>query len=254
MVEASFRPYASHRPLFGEAAPRVVTVDDNDVFRELLTTELEIQGFEITAFSDAEALLEVEDVAASADAIVLDWQLPGLSGFELFAELRRRGIATPVIFLTGNPLVANEMRAFNAGAADFIDKTRGFDILVHRLKLVANTPANVRAQRRLQVHGRLLLNPVESRAAWDGADIHLTLSEYRVVEFLVAISPKSATYREIYDRIRSPGFAGGGETTYRTNVRSAIRRIRAKFAASDAGFAQIGNAEGLGYAWKEGVT
>lgn len=254
MVEASFRPYASHRPLSGEATARVVTVDDNDIFRELLTTELEIQGFEIAAFSNAEALLEVEDVASSADAIVLDWQLPGLSGFELFTELRRRGIATPVIFLTGNPLVANEMRAFGAGAADFIDKTRGFDILFHRLKLVANSPTNVRAQRRLQSHGRLLLNPVESRAAWDGADIHLTLSEYRVVEFLVAISPKSATYREIYDRIRSPGFAGGGEQTYRTNVRSAIRRIRAKFAACDAGFAQIGNAEGLGYAWKESLA
>lgn len=251
MTGAALRPRAVHRTAEGEALPRIVAVDDDDVFRELLTTELELQGFEVRAFADAEALLEVDDATTAADAIVLDWQLPGLSGFELLTELRHRGIATPVIFLTGNPLVANEMRAFNAGAADFIDKTRGFDILVHRLRLVAVTPASIRAQRRLQVHGRLLLNPVEGRAAWDGADIRLTLSEYRVLEFLVATSPESATYREIYNRMRSPGFVRGSERTCRTNVRSAIRRIRAKFAAYDPGFAQIGNAEGLGYTWKD---
>src|SRR5262249_19002581 len=151
-----------------------------------------------------ESLLGSVQVVASADALVIDWKLPGLSGFELFSELRERGIETPVIFLTGHALIENERRALLAGALDFIDKTRGFDILVRRLNLVAKAPPSVRVQRRLQRYGRLMLNPVEDRAVWDDTDLGLTLSEYRVVELLASKSPGHAAYREIHDRIRSP--------------------------------------------------
>jgi two-component system response regulator ChvI len=237
----------------GEASePHIVAVEDDALFRELLATELSVNGFSVLVFPDAESLLEASDAAPAADALVLDWKLPGRSGFELFSELRQRGVETPVIFLTGHPLVDNEKRAFLAGAVDFIDKTRGFDILIRRLQLVANAQPSVRVQRRLQRHGRLMLNPVEGRAVWDDVDLHLTLSEYRVVELLAAKSPDHATYREIHDQIRSPVPARPGtrQDEYRLKVRSAIRRIRRKFLAHDAGFSQISNQGGLGYVWR----
>lgn len=238
----------------GDASePHIVAVEDDALFRELLATELSIHGFSVLVFPDAESLLEASEAVPSADALVLDWQLPGRSGFELFAELRQRGVETPVIFLTGHPLVDNEKRAFVAGAVDFIDKTRGFDILIRRLHLVAKAQPSVRVQRRLQRHGRLLLNPVEGRAVWDDVDLHLTLSEYRVVELLAGKSPGHATYREIHDQIRSPNPArpGSGSDDTRLKVRSAIRRIRRKFLACDPAFSQISNHEALGYVWKE---
>jgi two-component system response regulator ChvI len=233
--------------------PHVVAVEDDAQFRELLATELSIHGFNVQVFPDAEALLASVDVAASADALVIDWKLPGLSGFELFSELRHRGVETPVIFLTGYALVENERRALLAGALDFIDKTRGFDILVRRLNLVANAPPSVRVQRRLQRYGRLVLNPVEDRALWDDTDLGLTLGEYRVVELLAAKSPEHATYQEIHDRIRSPSPARAHATAseQRRNVRSTIRRVRMKFRACDPSFSQIRNFEALGYVWVE---
>jgi two-component system response regulator ChvI len=232
------------------SGPRIVLVEDDTLFRELAETELGIQGFGVLAFSDAESLLAAGDVASSADAIVIDWQLPGLSGFELFAELQRRGIDNPVIFLTAYPLLENERRAFLAGAADFIDKTRGFGILVRRLNLVANAAPNARVQRRLERHGRLLLNPVEGRAFWDDVDVALTLGEYRIVELLARRSPAPATYREIHEQIRHQ--AGAVATAYecRLNARAAIRRIRVKFVVCDPAFGQIANYQALGYIWK----
>ena len=230
--------------------PRVVLVEDDTLFRELVETELTIQGFAVLAFADAESLLAAEDVAASADAIVLDWQLPGLSGAELFAELQRRGIDNPVIFLTAYPLVENERRAFLAGAADFIDKTRGFDVLVRRLNLIVNAAPGARVQRRLERRGRLLLNPVEGRAFWDDVDVALTLGEYRIVELLARRSPAHATYREIHEQIRHQTGAAATEDECRLNARAAVRRIRVKFAACDPAFSQIENYQALGYLWR----
>jgi two-component system response regulator ChvI len=230
--------------------PRIVLVEDDTLFRELVETELSIQGFAVLAFSDAESLLAAGDVASSADAIVLDWQLPGLSGAELFAELQRRGIDNPVIFLTAYPLVENERRAFLAGAADFIDKTRGFDVLVRRLNLIVNAAPGARVQRRLERRGRLLLNPVEGRAFWDDVDVALTLGEYRIVELLARRSPAHATYREIHEQIRHQTGAAATEDECRLNARAAVRRIRVKFGACDPAFSQIENYQALGYLWR----
>jgi two-component system response regulator ChvI len=60
------------------------------------------------------------------------------------------------------------------------------------------------------------------------------------------------TYQAIYDRLRYKGFiAGSGGLGYRTNVRSAIKRIRNKFRACDLGFDDIENYAGFGYCWRE---
>jgi two-component system response regulator ChvI len=244
---------ASFRQIAGGIGgqPRIVLIEDDTMFRELVETELSVQGFGVVAFADAESVLAAGDVASSADAIVLDWQLPGLSGFELFSELRRRGIDNPVIFLTAYPLVENERRAFLAGASDFIDKTRGFDVLVRRLKLVVNATSGVRVQRHLERRGRLLLNPVEGRALWDDVDLGLTLGEYRVVELLARRSPEFVGYREIHEQIRHQATTAT-EDEWRLNARAAVRRIRVKFAACDPAFRQIENHKSLGYVWKTG--
>ena len=226
---------ASQTPvqLAGGTGARPVSSWSNDtLFRNWLRRSCH-QELCRAGFSDAESLLAAEDVVSSADAIVLDWQLPGLSGVELFAELQRRGIDNPVIFLTAYPLVENERRALLAGAADFIDKTRGFDVLVRRLNLVVNAAPGMRAQRRLERRGRLLLNPVEGRAFWDDVDVALTLGEYRVVELLARRSPAPATYREIHEQIRHQAAAAATADECRLNARSAVRRIRLKFVACD---------------------
>jgi two-component system response regulator ChvI len=233
-------------------AIQVVAVEDDALFRELIANELAAQGFAVSIYPDAESLLEVPEVAAAADAIVLNWQLPGLSGTELLGELRRRGIDRPVVFLTGRPLVANELRAFAAGALDYIDKARGFGILARRLRIITNDAPGERAQRRLQRYGKLVLNPVESRATWDDADARLTLGEFSLVQLLVERSPRYVTHREIYDHIRYPGFiSGSSEQGYRVNVRSAVRRIRAKFCSCDRLFSSIETHRTLGYRWRD---
>jgi two-component system, OmpR family, response regulator ChvI len=229
---------------------RVITVEDDDDFREILTLELEDSGFEVGAFPDAPSALQSISTVAAADVILLDWSLPGTSGIELLSQLRSLGVDQPAVFLTGRALTDNEMVALDHGAADFIDKSRGLDVLIRRLRLITEAkPTQARQEDRL-VRGRLEAKLGRGRIFWDGRDVGLTFVEFRIVHLLASNAGRHVTYREIYDCMRSPGFiAGTGENGYRMNVRSAIKRIREKFRNCDPNFAEIENDAGIGYAW-----
>jgi two-component system response regulator ChvI len=124
----------------GEAdSIRVLVVEDDENYREIVSSELEWHGFAVRSFADGDALLDSLDAAGDADVIVLDWRLPTISGIDLLPRLRQLGVNLPVVFLTSHPQAANEQLAFERGALDFVDKTRGVEVLAERLKLVAKS-------------------------------------------------------------------------------------------------------------------
>ena len=231
---------------------RVAFVEDDDDYREAVSNELGDHGFDVTTFSDGNALLAAFGDGADAEIIVLDWSLPTMSGIDLLPRLRRMGIALPVVFLTGRSQPAYEQLAFDRGALDFVDKARGVPILAHRLRLIADSvkkPSEPDLVDNFHC-GRLMLKPRVSRAFWDDADIHLTLTEFKIVHLLASNVGSYVTYRAVYDCMHYVGFiAGSGENGYRTNVRSCIKRIRNKFRAVDPTFAEIDNYQSFGYRW-----
>jgi two-component system response regulator ChvI len=242
-------------PAAEELPVRIVAVDDDESYRDLLSNELAERGFSTTVFPDGRSLLTSLDVATAADIIVLDWSLPPPSGPDLLLHLKRLGINIPVVFLTGRPLIANETFALARGALDFVDKSRGLEVLVHRLRLVAHAKQpdlQRRTVKNLEC-GKLILQPHVSRALWAGVDLDLTLGEFKIVHLLACNRGQHVTYREIYDCLHYRGFiAGSGENGYRTNVRSAIKRIRGKFRECDPAFAEIENFTAVGYVWGRG--
>jgi two-component system, OmpR family, response regulator ChvI len=231
---------------------RILFVEDDDLCREAIAAELSEHGFVVQSFADGAALLASLEASATAEVIILDWSLPQTSGIDLLPELRRRGIDVPVVFLTGRSLTTYESLAFERGAIDFIDKTRGVEILVRRLKLAvkAARPAAEPLSDKRMVCGKLVLRTSVSRAYWNEVDVGLTVGEYNIVHLLASNVGNYATYRAIYDRLHYEGFnAGNGANGYRMNVRSAIKRIRAKFCACDPTFDEIENYAGVGYRW-----
>jgi two-component system, OmpR family, response regulator ChvI len=154
---------------------RVLLVEDDEDYREIVGSELSWHGFAVRSFADGDSLLGSLDSAAEADIIILDWRLPNISGIDLLPRLRERGVNLPVVFLTSHPQPAYEKLAFERGALDFIDKTRGVEILARRLRLVseAGKPAdNPKADKPI-VCGKLLLKPTVSRAYWKEVDVGL---------------------------------------------------------------------------------
>src|SRR6266851_3704817 len=159
----AFRPETSTDV---ERKIRVAFVEDDDDYREAVSSELADHGFDVTTFSDGAGLLASFAEGAEAEIIVLDWSLPS------------NGVALPVVFLTGRSQPAYEQLAFDRGALDFVDKARGVPILAHRLRLIADSvkkPSEPELVDNFHC-GRLMLKPRISRAFWDDADIHLNLN------------------------------------------------------------------------------
>lgn len=256
--DASVSPAYAPVPGHDDAAARgdgirVVLVDDDDDYREAMGAELSDLGFEVFSFGDGAAMFEYFGGGASSDVILLDWRMPGVSGLDLLGQARRRGIMVPVVFLTGMLAASYENAALDRGAVDFVNKSRGANILAKRLNLIVKSgkrPPEQQQEEQIEC-GALQIRPQISRAYWRGTDINLTVVEFNIVHLLVRNVGEYMTYRAIYDCVHHAGFiAGAGEDGYRTNVRSIIKRIRNKFRAIDADFGEIENFLAFGYRWR----
>ena len=121
-------------------------VDDDESLRSSLLRLLEAAGHEAQGFgSTGEFLLR-----SSPDrpgCVLLDVRLPGPSGLDLQAALPDKGIALPVVFMTGHPDVASSVRAMKAGAIDFLEKPIERQALFDALQRALARDARQRAER-----------------------------------------------------------------------------------------------------------
>ncbi len=249
-------------------------VDDDAMFLWVLANNLEEAGYEVLGFDDPHRALDAVRQGIRPDCCVLDWRMPGIDGLALFRQLREQGVPAPVVFLTSHGQSIFEEAALDAGAADFVDKTRGPAIIRQRLSLaltrsaaqtdapegVFNGASNGLAagspdspdKPELRV-GELSLALASKRATWRGGAVPLSRNEFDVVMLLAEKAGHDVGYRQIYDVVRGHGFAAGqGEDGYRANVRAMVKRIRRKFMQLDPEFAALHNYAGFGYRWYQG--
>lgn len=109
--------------------PAVFIVDDDDAVRRGLTALLGAKGYAVQAFGSAEAFLEALPPHPSG-CLLADIRMPHMSGLELQRELNRRGIALPVIVITGHGDVPVAVAALKAGAVDFLEKPFDSDAIL----------------------------------------------------------------------------------------------------------------------------
>jgi len=239
------------------ASKRVVLVDDDDLFRESLGLNLAEEGYDVVDFESGETAIDFFEKGQDADALLLDWRMPGIDGLGVLRHLREGRVDTPVIFLTVLSDEIYEEAALKWGAVDFIDKSRKLSIILQRLKLITEGPKAFGSfdepavpADRLEL-GSLDLREDIKRAFWNGIQVDLTLTEFAIVQYLAERPGTDVTYRQIYDLVRGKDFvAGYGPEGYRANVRSFIKRIRKKFRDADGTFDHIENYPGFGYRWR----
>lgn len=101
--------------------PVIHVVDDDPSFRTAIDRLLQASGYQVVLYDSATKFLERPPTAARG-CILLDVQMPGLSGLELQDRLAERGSVLPVVFLTGHGDIPMSVRATKAGAEDFLSK------------------------------------------------------------------------------------------------------------------------------------
>lgn len=170
---------------------KVLAVDDDGFMRELLHRVLSGAGMQVRSHGSAAELLAADGLA-TADVLLLDVKLPGMSGLELQELLKARGLRLPIVFISGASDLEMAVAAMRNGAADFIEKPFEGAALVERVqRAVAG-----HAERVAAVPGAV--DPlVQARAQT------LTPREHEVFELLVTGMSSKLIARELGGSFRT---------------------------------------------------
>lgn len=118
-----------------EPRPLIVVVEDEVELAKLIAYHLESAGMNVQAYNrSAPALRFLQH--NFANLVLLDLNLPDASGFDLLKQLKEEDINVPAIFLTGNSVESNKVKALNMGGDDYVTKPFSFNELVARINAV----------------------------------------------------------------------------------------------------------------------
>ncbi len=161
---------------------RILVVEDEPSMAELLRKGLEEEHHSVIAAYDGKAALDIA-TSTDLDVILLDVMLPGMDGIEVVMNLRSRNNHTPLILLTARDSVPDIIRGLDVGADDYLIKPFSFQELLARLRASARRGPAPRPVR-MQV-ADLRLDPATHRVHRAEREIHLTVTEFRLLEFLM---------------------------------------------------------------------
>jgi FixJ family two-component response regulator len=109
-------------------------VDDDASFRTAIERRLKLAGYDVATYESAQQLLDHLPTVERPGCILLDVQIPGLSGPELQSRLIEFGSTVPIVFLTGHADIATTVRAIKAGAEDFLTKPVSSEQLIDAIE------------------------------------------------------------------------------------------------------------------------
>jgi len=125
----------------------VRVIDDDASFRTAIERRLKLAGYEVEVYSSAQQLLDHLPDVEGPGCILLDVQMPGLSGLDLQSRLIERGSILPIIFVTGYADTPATVRAIKAGAEDFLTKPTSSEQLIDAIERAMTRYEFARHQR-----------------------------------------------------------------------------------------------------------
>ena len=137
--------------------PFVLVVDDNRITTKLLRRYLEANGYEASEAYDGIECLEKVAVRVP-DTIVLDVMMPRMDGYETVKRLRENAATAkiPVVIVTALNDVANQLKAIESGADDFLSKPIEEKLLIAKVKLLTNLSINRSRAEKFQAQAELV--------------------------------------------------------------------------------------------------
>ncbi len=112
---------------------KVLLVDDEEDFTEVLAMRLESRGMAVDIAQDGPTALSKID-EKSFDAVILDLSMPGMDGIETLTRMRAKNQDIQVILLTGRATLEKGIQAVKLGAAEFLEKPADIDLLVEKVR------------------------------------------------------------------------------------------------------------------------
>jgi two-component system KDP operon response regulator KdpE len=204
----------------------ILVVDDEAQIRRVLRSTLTFRGYELLEAATGEEGLELAR-KFKPDLILLDVNLPGISGIETCRELRRF-TAVPVIMLTVRSAERDKVVALDAGADDYVTKPFGIEELLARVRASLRRHSSAEAMPAFQSRD-LSVDFEERRVTAGGEVVHLAPKEFEVLKHLITQQGKPVRHRRLLQAVWGPEY---GEET--ENLRVVINQLRKKIEKDPA--------------------
>ncbi len=220
---------------------KILIVDDEPQILRALRAGLLVHGYDVVSAADGEEAL---DKAATElpDAVILDLNLPRLSGLEVCKALREWS-SVPIIVLSVRDAERDKVTALDLGADDYLTKPFGADELLARLRVAlrhatreANPPEPVvRA-------GAVTIDLARHIVKRGEEEVRLTATEYKLLAYLATNAGRVLTHTQILEHVWGPGYESEMQ-----NLRVYVSQLRRKLDPDSAQPQMITTEPGVGY-------
>ncbi len=212
----------------------LLLVEDDELLGDGIQAVLNGRGYEVDWVRDGNSALAVLKQARH-DVVILDLNLPELSGFEVLQRLRETGIQVPVLVLTARGEVVDRVRALDGGADDYVVKPFDVDELGARIRALTRRSRGQTTE--LLRNGDLLMDPAARTLTVGGRPVSLSVKEFAVLQILLENPGRVLSRRHLEQRIY-----GSGEEVESNAVEVHIHHLRKKLGRNP-----IRTVRGVGY-------
>ncbi len=217
----------------------VLVVDDDPAMRRTLAINLRARDYDVETAGDGRSALQVVG-ERMPDIVLLDLGLPDLDGIAVLTQLRSF-TQVPVIVVSARTESVDKVEALDLGADDFITKPFSIEELLARIRATSRRTGREDPDLLIEVD-RLRLDLTDSRASRDGVDIHLTPTEWRIVEVLARRRGRLVRQSELLTAVWGPAY--DTQTNY---LRVHLASIRRKLEADPSRPVLFVTEPGMGY-------
>lgn len=218
---------------------RVLVVDDDRQIRRALSTALRGQGYEVeVAVDGADALTRM--ATWNPDVVVLDLVMPNVDGFEVVRDARA-WTSVPIIVLSARGQFQDKVTALDLGADDYITKPFGIEELEARLRAIMRRAHPDDDVTSIEL-GDIVIDLAAHRVTRSGEPVHLTPTEFSLLQTLAAERGKIVTHRHLLERVW-----GGYAAENSRQLRVYINHLRRKLEVDPTKPRLIVTEPGVGY-------
>lgn len=227
-----------------EVAKKILVIDDEASVSRFVRHGLEAQGFQVTeAETGKDGLSRMIDV--KPDLVILDFGLPDMTGLQVLQKLREWS-KIPVIFLTVRDSDEDKVAALDQGADDYLTKPFSFPELLARVRVALRHAQGASPTEPIFINGKLQIDRSAHVVTYDGKQVHLTSTEYDLLQLLAQHAGKVVPHRTILKEIWGPN-----SIEHNHYLRVYFGQIRKKLEAIEENSSSMIETEaGVGYRLK----